>query len=183
MKAIKMKSGRWRVSVYDYTDPEGRQHNKTFTGDTKKEALQKASNYSGTAPVIMTVAQAVGKYIETREPVLSPSTVASYQGILRTHLTGAFGGFPGMDLCPGKDALRENRGELSRLGDGHAEALLWGRPPSQAPPEEKAETVCSHGRGHLPGSQCLRVRSGAPALHHARRILRSPEGRDLRPFS
>lgn len=92
MKAIKMKSGRWRVSVYDYTDPEGRQHNKTFTGDTKKEALQKASNYSGTAPVVMTVAQAVGKYIETREPVLSPSTVASYRGILRTHLTGAFGG-------------------------------------------------------------------------------------------
>lgn len=91
MKAIKMKSGRWRVSVYDYTDPEGRQHNKTFTGDTKKEALQKASNYSGTAPAVMTIRQAVESYVNLKASVLSPSTLSSYRGIIRTHIFGQFG--------------------------------------------------------------------------------------------
>ena len=91
MKAIKMKSGRWRVSVYAYTDAEGKQHNKTFTADTKKEALQKAANYSGEAPRMMTILQAVESYVDLKSTVISPSTLSSYRGIIRTHLQGRFG--------------------------------------------------------------------------------------------
>lgn len=90
MKAQKMKSGAWRVTVYDYTDIDGKQHNKTFTGATKKEAEKKAASYQGAQPT-MTVRQAVEEYIATREAVLSPSTIASYAGIARNHFNGAFG--------------------------------------------------------------------------------------------
>lgn len=30
-KAKKTASGKWRVTVYDYTDSKGKQHHKTFT--------------------------------------------------------------------------------------------------------------------------------------------------------
>lgn len=90
MQAKKMKSGRWRVTVYDYTDADGKQHNRTFTGATKREAEWKAANREKTAQR-MPVKQAVEMYIETRVPVLSPATVQSYDAIVRTHLCGAFG--------------------------------------------------------------------------------------------
>ena len=97
MKATKQKNGKWRVTAYDYTDENGKQHNKTFTGITKKEAETKAERYllenknRSVQEKVMSVNIAVRRYIDIKEPVLSPSTVRTYRSMLREHFTGEFG--------------------------------------------------------------------------------------------
>lgn len=81
MKAVKMASGAWRVTIYDYTDSLGKQHNKTFTGATKKEAEQKAANYRRTDVQKMHIAEVVKMYIDSRAKVISPSTLRAYYGM------------------------------------------------------------------------------------------------------
>ena len=114
MKARKTKAGTWRVTVYDYVDANGKQHNKAFTAKTKKEAERLAANYVRETPVGMPVRDAVRQYIEMKEPVLSPATVASYRGILRTHLSSWFGS---------KDASRLSRQDLQMWVSSLARSL------------------------------------------------------------
>ena len=85
MKAVKTDSGAWRVTIYDYTDSFGKQHNKTFTGATKREAEQKAANYRHTDVQKMHIAEAVKMYIDSRVKVISPSTLRSYYGMYDIH--------------------------------------------------------------------------------------------------
>ena len=153
MKAVKMKSGRWRVTVYDYTDADGKQHNRTFTGATKREAEQKAANREKTAER-MPVKEAVQRYIDLKAPVLSPATVQSYDGIVRTHLSGAFGAKRADTLSQQEvqawvsDLARKVSAKTVQNCYGLLTASLkfhyGAAPPSQTPPEEKAPFVCPH---------------------------------------
>ena len=45
-KAKKLKSGNWRVLVYEYTDEQKKRHYKSFTAPTKKEAEYMAADYA-----------------------------------------------------------------------------------------------------------------------------------------
>ena len=80
MNARKLPSGRWQSKVY-IGAVDGAKKFVTVTEDTRKECLLKAaqvkSEHSQTIPKI-TVSQAVEKYIEAKEGVLSPSTVVGY---------------------------------------------------------------------------------------------------------
>lgn len=85
--AKKTKSGKWRVQVYDYTDSTGKQHLKTFTAETKREAERMAREYkdAGSALSDITVAEAMKSYIKSRKAVVSPATHRAYQSIFQTH--------------------------------------------------------------------------------------------------
>ena len=85
MKAERLPSGNYRVRM-DVVDVDGTKHRKSFTGKTKREALQKAEKYKPVSRV--SVAEIVARYIELKEKVLSPSTVRAYRTILRNYVEG-----------------------------------------------------------------------------------------------
>lgn len=85
-KAKRTKSGKYRVTVYDYKDSTGKVHQKTFTADTKNEAERLANQYKNGPKISdLTVGEAILKYIESKQAVLSPSTCRSYRSIYKSH--------------------------------------------------------------------------------------------------
>lgn len=93
-KAKKTKSGKYRVTIYDYTDSKGKEHQKTFTADTKREAERLAMEYKdGPSVSDLTVGEAVDGYIKLKTAALSPSTVRGYTQIYKNLFeTSRFGG-------------------------------------------------------------------------------------------
>lgn len=87
-KAKKLPSGAWRCLVYDYTDRKGKRHYKSFTADTKREAEYSAAQYAaGKSDQIeeCTLYEAIERYINLKENVLSPSTILGYRGMLKNY--------------------------------------------------------------------------------------------------
>lgn len=92
-RAKKTKSGKYRVTIYDYKDSTGKIHQKTFTAETKAEAERMANEYKDGPKISdLTVGEAILKYIESKEAVLSPSTHRSYMSIYRTHFQSSMFG-------------------------------------------------------------------------------------------
>lgn len=88
--AKKMKSGNFRVQVFDYTDESGKRHYKSFTAATKKEAEYAATEYlSGRkkkdTTEDITIGEAIDRYIKSKEGVLSPSTIRGYYAMKRNY--------------------------------------------------------------------------------------------------
>lgn len=80
MKARKLPSGHWRVR----TCVNGVR--RSFTAETRQEAEFAAHAYivgKRQEPTGMTVSQAVRTYIDDREAVLSPSTIAGYNSLAK----------------------------------------------------------------------------------------------------
>lgn len=81
-KAKKLPSGMWRCLVYSHTDAAGKRKYESFTASTKADAEMQASKFAASRDRIraqdLTVEEAVKKYIESNEAVLSPSTIAGY---------------------------------------------------------------------------------------------------------
>ena len=87
MNPKKTKSGKYHVSAYLGT-VNGKKIFKSITADTRRECIMKATEYINNNPVDgsdLTVGQAVRKYIESKEKILSPSTINGYYKILRYH--------------------------------------------------------------------------------------------------
>lgn len=89
-KGKKLKSGRWRCLVYDYTDNSGKRHYESFTADTRKEAELMAAEFAANKdirkrPENLTIYQAIDKSIQIKEGVLSPTTVRTCKSARRTH--------------------------------------------------------------------------------------------------
>lgn len=83
-KAKKLPSGSWRAQVYDYTDPDKKRHYESFTAETKKEAEYLAAEFSlnkknKTKPINFTLLEAIDKYIDESNGVLSPATISGYE--------------------------------------------------------------------------------------------------------
>ena len=91
-KAKKLPSGSWRVRLYIGKDADGKPQYKSFTAHTKKEAEAAAALYSVQKKqkdaIGMTVGEAIDKYIESKENVLSPSTIGGYLVSRRNQLQG-----------------------------------------------------------------------------------------------
>ena len=81
MKPKKTKTGRWSVQVYVGRSADGKKIVKSFTADTKAEVMRKANAFHYNGGTDMTVGDAVMLYIETRAPVLSPTSYRGYISI------------------------------------------------------------------------------------------------------
>ena len=84
-KVTKLPSGRWRARAYDYTDEKGVRHYKSFTADTKNEAMLAALAHKprtvdkNAAYDELTLSAAYKRYIDGRAKTLAPSTIAEYR--------------------------------------------------------------------------------------------------------
>lgn len=83
-------SGKWTCRVY-VGIKDGKKQYKRFTADTKKEAERIATTYAINIPqkkegFELTVREAMNAYIESKENVLSPTTVEGYKKIPRLRL-------------------------------------------------------------------------------------------------
>lgn len=92
-KAKKLPSGSWRVRVFDGYDAKGKSIYQSFTADTPEEAEYLASEYKykrkrTDKPKNMTVGEAIDRYIESKDTVLSPATVREYKQERRNNLQG-----------------------------------------------------------------------------------------------
>ncbi|MDE5570392.1 MAG: site-specific integrase [Ruminococcus sp.] len=88
MKAKKLPSGHWRARAY-YT-VNGEKKCKSFTAETKKEAEYLASVFlmkeKDRKKCGLTVGEAIDEYINSKENILSPTTINSYHGIKKNSL-------------------------------------------------------------------------------------------------
>lgn len=88
-KAKKLKSGNWRVLVYEYTDENKKRHYKSITAPTKKEAEYQAAEYAlnrkDTSYEDLTLSEAYQRYIDSKSSILSPSTIAGYERSKKNH--------------------------------------------------------------------------------------------------
>lgn len=88
-KARKLPSGNWNVRVFDGTDENGKEHFKSFTAATKKQAEYLAAEYAAHKKhriENMTVGEAIDRYITAKDKVLSPATIYGYQKMRRNNL-------------------------------------------------------------------------------------------------
>lgn len=88
-KARKLPSGNWNVRVFDGTDEHGKEHFKSFTAATKKQAEYLAAEYVANKKnriEHMTVGEAIDRYISAKDKVLSPATIYGYQKMRRNNL-------------------------------------------------------------------------------------------------
>ena len=88
MKAKKLPSGNWRVRA-SFQDDAGKQHTKSFTASTRKEAEFLANQFLMERNELdtddCTIKTAIQRYISNRENVLSPSTLRGYRQLQRTY--------------------------------------------------------------------------------------------------
>lgn len=100
--AKKLPSGSWRCQVFSHSEeiiqPDGtikkKRIYKSFTCDTpsakgKRMCEQMAADWAARKEVLpkssMTVKEAIHRYIEAKEKVLSPSTIRAYKGIEKNY--------------------------------------------------------------------------------------------------
>ena len=91
-KAKKLPSGSWRCRA-SYTGSDGKRHYESFTASTKKEAEYMAAEFLMERKHMSdqdnwTLGDAIDKYIELKEPVLSPSTISAYRKIRKYSFQG-----------------------------------------------------------------------------------------------
>lgn len=87
--AKKTPSGKWRVLAYVGKNVTKSGY-KSFTADTKKEAERLAASFAPPEPgkeeADITVGQAIDRYIDMKDAVLSPSTIRAYKILRHTML-------------------------------------------------------------------------------------------------
>ena len=88
-KAKKLPSGSWRVLAFAGME-NGKKKYKSFTAPTRKEAEFRAAQYAMNRKEqlngSMTVQQALDRYIDAKEGVLSPSTLRQYRASAKRDL-------------------------------------------------------------------------------------------------
>ena len=90
-KKGQLPSGNIRIQRIVGKDVSGNPVRKSFTGTTKAEAEFKFREYmasGGFKKPKLTVSSAVERYIDMKEPVLSPSTILNYQRAAKTYVDG-----------------------------------------------------------------------------------------------
>jgi integrase len=93
-KAKQLPSGNFNIKPYSHTEIiNGKKHRvyESFTAESKKEAEYLAAEFSlnkkrKSNPRNMTVGEAVDKYIESKDGILSPTTISGYKKIRKNNL-------------------------------------------------------------------------------------------------
>ena len=89
-----LPSGAWNVLIYDYTDSNGKRRYESITDTDYNQVLLRAAQFKAEklqeravrADNRLTLQEAMESYIESKNAVLSPSTVRSYRTIVRNYL-------------------------------------------------------------------------------------------------
>lgn len=87
MKATKLPSGNWRARVYLGKDKDGKKLFRSITAPTKTECLLEANaiarHHHDTVldESMLTLTEAIDRYIEMKSSVLSPATIRGYRVI------------------------------------------------------------------------------------------------------
>lgn len=97
MKPRKTKSGKWNVSVCVGMGADGKRIWKSVTKKTKAECIQAANELSVNPKRIIRVEEAVRRYLEAKEAVLSPTTHRGYLSIYNNHIKYDVFGFLPID--------------------------------------------------------------------------------------
>lgn len=89
--ARKLPSGNWRVQIYDGVGPSGKRRYRSFTAETKRAAELAAAEYSNgkrdsSDKTSLSLFDAYSKYIESKESILSPSTIMEYRRMQKNYL-------------------------------------------------------------------------------------------------
>lgn len=87
--AKKLPSGAYRCRVYTGKNADGKKIYKSFTAPTKKQAEYLAAEYLAKKKrptEQMTCGKAIDRYIESKDGVLSPTTISGYRKIRRNYL-------------------------------------------------------------------------------------------------
>lgn len=97
-KITQLPSGAYHANVYSHTDADGKRHYESFTGYDYNQVMLQVVQFkadkkrdklaAALGNVKMTVADAMDQYIESKNAILSPSTIASYKAIRRNNLLG-----------------------------------------------------------------------------------------------
>lgn len=100
-QAKKLPSGKWRVQVYDKETGK----RKSFTADTQRKANYLAVEWQESRRESLrngiTIGEAVDKYINGRDGVLSPTTIQAYRRMSRDYIS------PLMRNVPIKNVTRQ----------------------------------------------------------------------------
>lgn len=125
-KAKRLPSGNYHALAYSHTDevelPDGSKKKvrryASFTAPTKKEAEYMAAEFAlkkkGTKAGNMTIGEAMDRYIESRDAILSPSTIRVYKLMRSTYLQGI------MDVQLGQATSELVQAELNRESKTHS---------------------------------------------------------------
>lgn len=95
--AKQLPSGSWRVQVYAGKNAAGKPQYRSFTALTRKEAEYNALQFQlhhkevSRDSASMTLDEAMEKYIESKDSILSPSTIRGYESIRKNYLKGIMG--------------------------------------------------------------------------------------------
>lgn len=86
--AHQLPSGSYRVQLYIGKDESGKRIYKSFTDPDPDVAIMAARDYKENKdkPETITVGKAVERYIESKENVLSPSTIEGYRNIHKNRI-------------------------------------------------------------------------------------------------
>lgn len=76
----KLPSGNYQGRA-NWIDETGKRHRKSFTAETRRQALRLAEDYEATTHSSTTIGAALDAYVRSRAPLLSPSTVRSYLSV------------------------------------------------------------------------------------------------------
>ncbi len=92
VKINQLPSGSYNATVYDYTDSNGKRKYKSITASSKSEVkrliavfLAEREDKREEARNTTTLGAAMNRYIDERCNLLSPSTIAGYQKIVRNY--------------------------------------------------------------------------------------------------
>lgn len=113
--AKKLPSGSWRALAYAGKNAAGKRQYKSFTAPTKKQAEFMAAEYAAKKKrpaEQMTVGEAIDRYIESKDGVLSPTTLNGYRNLRKYHLGGLMG--IQLDKLTREDVQREVNAEAKR---------------------------------------------------------------------
>lgn len=93
-KARKLPSGSWRALVFAGYDQNRKRIYESFTAPTKKEAEFLAAEFAAQRKIVsktpsnIILADAIDNYIQSKNNILSPTTIASYKKIKRYSFQG-----------------------------------------------------------------------------------------------
>ena len=102
-----LPSGNIRIQKVVSVSPDGKRKFKSFTGRTRAEAEYLYSRWLLNCPEekkrSLTLSEAVRRYIDAKEDVLSPSTIVGYGRILHQYVSGAVIGQADLSSISTKD--------------------------------------------------------------------------------